>query len=505
MKPMERPLFSRTGSISPGRSVFDLSYSKMFDCDMGQLIPVMCDECVPGDRFQIGNESVLRFTPLVAPIMHEINQYVHYYFVPYRLLWDDWEDFITGGKDGDNVSVLPRWEPTNTAKGSLWDYFGFPVGVDPDGAYPMDFPRAAYNFIYNEYYRDENLIDEVDLDQETILKRAWMKDYFTSALPWQQRGTAPALPLSGTTSATWDAADFANIGGGSETLKAITGAADPRFYVTDAQAQANFRAAFGSNTVNFAAATTFNVSDLRLAFQIQKWMERNARAGARYTEFLQAHFGVSPRDERLQRPEYLGGSKTPVLVSEVLQTSGTGISGGTTPQGNMAGHAISVDQNFCVDYNVKEYGLIMGILSIMPKPAYCQGINRQWLRETRYDFYSPEFANLSEQAIVRAEIYASGVAAENATIFGYQGRYDEMRYKPNMFAGNMRDSNMDYWHMGRIFTSLPGLNSDFIEADPTTRIFAVTDEEADTIYAQIINRVKVNRKLPRFGIPSTLK
>ena len=185
--------FQEVRSLYPGRSVFDLSYEKKFTCDMGQLIPIQCDEVVPGDVLSIGNQMVVRFQPLVAPIMHEINAFCHYFFVPYRILWEEWEDFITGGVDGDDASVLPTWNPTNTTIGSLWDYLGFPTGIVPTGALPIDFVRRAYNRIYNEYYRDENLITEVAETSEIILNRCWEKDYFASALPWQQRGTAPAV------------------------------------------------------------------------------------------------------------------------------------------------------------------------------------------------------------------------------------------------------------------------------------------------------------------------
>ena len=269
----------------------------------------------PGDVFKIGNQAVVRFQPLVAPFLHEVNMYVHYYFVPYRILWDDWEDFISGGVDGQFADPVPEWEPTITTEGSLWDFFGFPVGVDPDGAYPLDFPRRAYNLVYNEYYRDENLQTEVALTNETILNRGWEKDYLTSVLPWQQRGTAPALPISGTTNAIWPASEFVAPAGTNVgfdiigTKLGINGNA-----VATESLRVNF---FNKNTVDLSTATTFDIADLRLAFQIQKWMERNARAGVRYTEFLRAHFGVSPRDERLQRPEYIGGSKAPCIISEV--------------------------------------------------------------------------------------------------------------------------------------------------------------------------------------------
>lgn len=487
---MASKVFKRVGALSPGRSVFDLSYDKKFTADMGYLYPVMCDEVVPGDRWKIGNEIIIRFQPLVAPVLHEINAYVHYYFVPYRLLDETWEDFITGGVDGDSEAVLPRWNPTNTAVGSLWDYFGFPTGVVPTGRLPLDYMRRAYNLVYNEYYRDETLIDEVALTNEIILKRAWEKDYFTSALPWQQRGTAPALPISGTSQALWALGDF--VADVPPSMAGFVNTSSPNMYTgnTGSQQRDNALAFFNKNSVDLSEATTFNVSDLRLAFQIQKWLERNARAGVRYTEFLGAHFGVNPRDDRLQRPEYLGGSKNPVIVSEVLQTSSTDTE---SPQGNLAGHGITVGSTFCADYFAQEFGLIIGIMSVMPKPAYQQGIDRQWLRQTKYDFYFPEFANLSEQAIERVELYASAVEAENETIFGYQGRYDEMRVKRNMVCGLMR-TDFNYWHMGRIFGSAPGLNQSFIDCDATKRIFAVPSEPG--LIIDVGNRITAIRPMP---------
>ena len=308
--------FRNVAGLHPGMSVFDLSYTKLFTCDMGQLIPVMVDEVVPGDIFKIGNQSVIRMQPLVAPVLHEINAYVHYFFVPYRLLWQYWEDFITGGVTGNDSHTLPIWSPTGTTNigvGSLWDYLGFVPGVLPTvTSAPLVFPRDAYNLIYNEYYRDENLQSEVALNSYLLLNRNWEKDYFTSSLPWQQRGTAPALPISGITHAVFSPASFSY--STSTYAVQLSGTLGTNaFFTGNSAAAANAKAALDSNIVDLSSASTFNVADLRLAFQIQKWMERNARAGARYTESLRAHFGVSPRDDRLQRPEYIGGSKTPLL------------------------------------------------------------------------------------------------------------------------------------------------------------------------------------------------
>jgi len=483
---MSNRTFQMVNGLRPGRSVFDLSYEKKFTCEMGELIPVMVDEVVPGDVFSFGNDIVIRFQPLVAPILHEINAYVHYFFVPYRILWDDWEDFISGGVDGDFADPLPRWDAVYFGKYSLWDYMGFPL-INVGAPLPLDFPKRAYNLIYNEYYRDENLIDEVDITKsEVILKRAWEKDYFTAALPWQQRGTAPALPISGVTSATWGAA----LANGDKFLMYDAATNRPK-----TSADKSFLEA---NTVDFSDAATFDVADLRLAFQIQKWLERNARAGARYTEFLRSHFGVAPRDDRLNRPEYIGGSKSPVIVSEVLQTSSTDA---TSPQGNLAGHGLSADATFIGKYHAQEYGVIVGIMSVMPRSAYSQGIDRQWLRESKYDFYFPEFAGLSEQAIMITEIYSTVGEVNNRVIFGYQGRYDEMRVKRNMVCADMRDT-FDYWHLGRKFSAPPALNGTFIECNPSKRIFADTLERG--LIVNIRNNIKAIRPLPIVSNPGLI-
>lgn len=489
---MSRP-FENVGVAKVGKSMFNLSYEKKFTCDMGQLIPVMVDEVVPGDVFSIGAEVVVRFQPLVAPILHEINCYVHYFFVPNRILWDDWESFITGGADGTEAPTLPTYSPGSAAgltKGTLWDYFGCPPLVLASGVFPVAFPWRGYNKIYNEYYRDQTLQAEVSESNNVTLNRAWEKDYFSSALPWQQRGTAPALPISGTTSAVWGTAIASNA-----TAMQYNSAADVPF-------SGGNEAFMNNNTVDLSVASTFDIADLRLAFQIQRWLERNARAGVRYTEFLKAHFNVAPRDERLDRPEYIGGFRTPVIISEVLQTGETA----TTPQGNLAGHGISVDKKNIGKYRVKEFGIIMGIMSVMPRSVYQQGISRQWLKTTKYDYYFPEFANLSEQAILNGELFTTDAnAALNTTIFGYQGRYDEMRVKQNMICGEMRDT-FDYWHLGRQFGSVPTLNSDFIECDMTAvnekRIFA--DTTTPGLIVNFANIIKAVRPLPIINNPGLI-
>ena len=516
--------FQQVGALYPKRSAFDLSYSKLFDCDMGQLIPVMCDEVVPGDHFTISNEIVLRMQPMLAPILSEINITTHYFFVPYRILWDNFEDFITGGVDGNfegsPPTLLDFMEKFPSEKGSILDYFGFPIGANitmtPDNA-PSSFPVSAYNKIYNEFYRDQNLIEEIDEQNTEVLYRAWDKDYFTSALPWVQRGTVPALPVntfidgSFVTNINTSVSASTGIGAnGTFTLGGKNFRTQSGAWGTttsgDAQNVQYSGGLYASTSVNaqstantdaelVALSTAFNVADLRLAFQISRWQERNARAGSRYTEFLHAHFGVFPRDDRLQRPEYIGGSKSPVIISEVLQTSSTDE---TSPQGNMAGHGISVDRMFVGKYFVKEFGLIMGLMSITPKPSYNpQGVHRQWLRRTRFDYYFREFANLSEQAITNAEIYVQG-NEQDRKVFGFQGRFDELRVKNNMVANNMRDI-FDYWHPSRKFDDQPLLNQSFIECKPSKRIFAVQNEPGLIIH--YANKIKAIRPMPVIGEP----
>ncbi len=530
-------IFSEVRGNDVGRSVFNLSHFKRFTCDMGQLIPVLFLECVPGDTMKIGCEAVTRFQPMVAPILDSVDMYVHYFFVPTRLLMDnekDWETFLTGGKDGNDDSIsLPLWrfayadgnsstKPSNPfsngihlGKYSLWDYFGLPVNneatdVDVRTAnHVLAFPQRAYNLVWNEYYRDENLCDEVNSSNSTVLYRAWKKDYFTSALPWQQRGISPALPISGTLPVNFSSSilsisdpTFVVPEGAWQGLKfdrqaGVVGTAD-----TGKGVASGLRGTHNlSGTVDIENATTFDVAVLREAFQIQRWLELNARAGVRYTEFLKAHFGLAPVDEVLQRPEYLGGTKSDIVVSEVLQTSATTEG---SPQGNLAGHGLGAMSDFICSYTAKEFGYIIGIASWMPKPSYQQGVNRMFTRTTKYDFYFPEFSHLSEQAVTKGEIYATGVAEHDNSIFGYQSCYAEMKYMPSINCADMRDT-YSYWHLGRKFTSDPSLNAGFLTTNSAYSggirkdIFSVQNEPG--MIVQFGNVVEAIRPMPVYGTP----
>lgn len=498
-------VYSHVGSVQPGRSVFDLSYEKKFTAEMGKLYPIMCDMVVPGDYFKIGNQTIIRMLPLNAPVLHDIYVSGHYFFVPLRQLGNadtrealedtfDWVEFITGGKEGDDAQVPPTWTPTNYAKYSLWDYLGFPVGQLPTGMPPLDFPRRAYAKIWNEYFRDENLQDEVDLDNEEILLRNWTKDYFTSSLPWQQRGTGPAMPISGESSAIWNIDDIDPAYGTlTNGPRLNNSASDDTFYTQSSVMAGNLKGALDNNVVDLSTATTFSIAEFREAFGVQRWLERNARCGVRYVESLHAHWGIAPKDELLQRAAYIGGWKTPLIVSEVLQTSSTDA---TTPQGNMVGHGIGINDSYCGKYLCKEYGIIVGLMSIMPSPAYSQGINRQWLYNTRYEFPWPEFTHMSEQPVLNGELCVVGGDGEhNTDIFGYQGRYNEMRVKNSMVCADMRDT-FNYWHLSREFSvaAPPELNSDFIECNPSRRIFA--DEADPGFIVSCGNLIKAVRPIP---------
>lgn len=513
--------FKSVVNIRPGRSVFDLSHTKLQDANMGVLYPVMCETMVPGDSFRMGNQIVVRAMPLVAPILHEINVTVHYFFVPNRIMWDGWEEFITGGVDGDDASTLPRMNyPTGAWGTSIWNYLGFPklgVALTATTTKPVDFARRAYLAVFNNYYRDENQMTEIDITDQAndqLLRRSWEKDYFTSSLPFAQRGDAVALPVSGLAPLTGSVDfDFSNLPANGtsphSTNFATVSGTNPQL-VGDQGNGSSSSSAWNTagvtaldGTADLSSATTFDVNDLRLAFQIQKWMERNARSGVRYTEFLQSHFGVGGNlDSRLQRPEYVGGMKTPVIISEVLQTSST--KDEPTPQGTLAGHGITVASEYAGKYYAQEYGVMIGIMSIMPKPAYHQGVNRQWLPRTRYDYYFPEFATLGEQAIEMAELYYQETDIKNTEVFGFQGRFDEMRYKPNVTCGLLRPGeDFDYWTLTRDFGAKPTLSDTFMYCNPDPRAWAV-QVDAPQFVVHIANKIKAIRPLPAMGTPGLI-
>ena len=538
---MARNIFDGVQGNNPRLNKFDLSHSHLFSAKVGLLYPVMCQEVYPGDVFKITDAVYVQVTPMVAPLMSDLDMYCHTFFVPYRLIYGIdtsdgkpiWEKFITGGEEGDYATPLPEWRPTWTktafSSDTIWDSIGNPVKYTPnDSGFPTwsplvpdasvsvsIAPKRAYNFIWNSFYRDENLQEELDLDNEDLVYPCFRKDYFTSALEAQQRGTAPAIPISGVIPV--DFPDASHVSFPDATALYMPNGADAidnvlRLLADSTSSSPVYGTLVADNgsipksvkltgTVNMSNATTFNVSDLRLAFAIQRMQELNMRAGVRYTEFLRAHFGVSPTDARLDRPEYIGGCVFPINVSPTVQTSATTA---TSPQGNKAGIASAVDAEYIGGYRAQEYGLIMTLMSIRPKPSYQQGIARQWLRKTRFDYYSPEFANLSEQAVLNAELYVDPTDGKDGDIFGYQAHWNELRCAQNLNTGAVREQ-FDYYTFGRKFASRPALNSAFVSLDHPTeysRVFAVQNE--DQFVVAFTNGVSAYRPIPAYGVPGLI-
>lgn len=494
---------------------FDLSYQNKLSFKMGWLIPNYLTECLPGDRFNLSCNQFLRMAPMVSPVMHQVDVYQHYFFVPNRILWDGWEDFITGNVSEASRPAFPTVQLPTIAPGSLADYMGLPHGTDLPNVSAI--PFAGFQAVFNDYYRDENLVAEVDYklangdntanwtNLGSMRRRAWQHDYFTSALPFAQKGAPVRMPFGDATAPvtyntfgtlTPDGDGYVNLPSTDPNVFQLTPGATPAAFGVKVKdlgdpiagyLYADLSEAVGGPTIN----------EMRNSIALQTWLETNARGGTRYFESMQAHFNVRSPDSRLQRPEYIGGTKNAMVISEVLQTSSTD---SETPQGNMAGHGISVGKGGNFSYFCQEHGYIIGIMSVMPRTAYQQGIARHWSKFDPFEYYWKEFANIGEQPIRNQELFCASDGLNYAT-FGYTPRYAEYRYQDDQVHGEFRTS-LDFWHMGRIFSARPTLSQNFIECIPTDRIFAVTDANVDKIYAHVFHQVKAKRPIPRFGVPS---
>lgn len=505
----------------PMKSKHSKSNYKVLSCDGGYLVPVGLQEVLPGDIFNHKIRGLVRAAPMIAPLMHQVDVRLHCWFVPNRLVWTDWENFITGGPDGEDASVHPTIEMTFTAGtpdtgnnqvGYLPDFMGIPPEVN--GVFVNALPFRAYNLIFNEFYRDQDLVTPravskasgVDSTTDVTLARiAWEKDYFTSARPWESKGPTLTLPL-GTEAPVIGTGKSMVLTDGTNEAGFTQNASDLR--VNQGNVGANVGAAtsgsvlangvvFGlsENPANsgliadLSYATGVDLVTLREYFGQLRYQEARAKYGSRYTEYL-AYLGVRSSDARLQRPEYLGGGRVPVQFSEVLQTAPSD----ADFVGTMAGHGIAGARSNRYRRFFEEHGFVVVLMSIRPKTMYVDGIQRHWSRATKEDYFQKELAAVGAQEVLNKEVQA--VHSQPNGVFGYQDRYDEYRRTENTVAGEMR-TTLNYWHMAREFSGDVALNSSFVTCTPTDRVFAGSEELIDQFYVMIHHSLQVRSIVPK--------
>lgn len=540
--------FATLPRVDISRSTFDRSASLKTSFNVGQIVPFFIDEVLPGDTFDIKTSKVVRMPSLITPIMDNIYLDTYYFFVPNRLVWSHWKEF-----NGENTESawIPKTEyevPQLTAPDGGWDvgtiadYFGIPTGVS--GLSVNALPFRGYALIMNEWFRDQNLSDplSIPVDDATVAgvntgafvtdvakgglpyTAAKYHDYFTSCLPSPQKGpdvlipvaeegNYPVVPLeasvfSSIPSSTDVPLRWMNSAGTQVVSSSATSIPSSSPFTLEASTPSGGQPVWPQNLWAVASgnAQVATINQLRLAFQVQKLYERDARGGTRYIEILKSHFGVTSPDARLQRPEYLGGNRLPITINQVLQQSGTLDTG--TPQGTPVGQSLTTDSHGDFKKSFVEHGFIIGLMVARYDHTYQQGVERFWSRKSRFDYYWPVFANIGEQAVLNKEIYAQGNEKDDE-VFGYQEAWADYRYKPNRVTGEMRSQypqSLDVWHLADDYDSLPSLGDSWVREDSTTidRVLAVSQQNANQLFADIYVQNRCTRPMPMYSIPGLI-
>ena len=542
--------FSQIPRADIPRSSFNRSHGYKTTFDSGYLVPFYVDEALPGDTFSCRATLFARLATPIAPIMDNMFMETFYFAVPIRLIWENWQKFNGEQTNpGDSVDYLiptiTSPEESGWSVGSISDYFGLPTGVanlEVSALY-----HRAYNLIYNEWFRDENIQNSVNVPtgdgpdnnaDYQLLRRGKRHDYFTSCLPWPQKGPGVELPVGGY--ADIIGTGLVDIAGTGKTLGLTEGTSNFGLKRYDSQnsvtaikslfnvdvgtsntSTADITASKGVGVVtdssksglvgtidlstiqaDLTSSTGVTINALRQAFQMQKLFERDARGGTRYTEIIRSHFGVVSPDARLQRPEYLGGSSTRVIINPVPQTASTDT---TSPQGNLAAFGLTTDNSGGFSKSFVEHCVIIGLVNVRADLTYQQGINKMFSRQTRWEFYWPALAHLGEQAVLNKEIYAQGTPADDE-VFGYQERYAEYRYYPSQITGKFRSSfaqSLDYWHLSQEFESLPTLSPEFIEDNPPVDRVIAVPSEPQFLFDSYIN-LHCARPMPVYSVPGLI-